>query len=164
MARFVWYVALWTLVGLFEFSDHLPNAERWSVEAGPLCIIALLIAYLWALVTPAVFALTRRFPIERPRALCHAFMHIVFGVAFSIGAIVVTSCAELGLGVGKSMMTMSFMGVFVPTLVYSVHLQVLLYWVVVAVAHADRYHSAFVERDRLAASLEVRASELKTEL
>src|SRR5262249_18734837 len=120
----VWYFVLWTLAGLFEFSDHLPGAWNRS-EAPALCAIALIIAYLWALMAPALFALTQRFPIERPNAGIHAVAHVAFTIAFSVCVIFLSSVAMIAFGVGKSMMTMSLTGVFVPTFVYSIHFQIL---------------------------------------
>ena len=62
------------------------------------------------------------------------------------------------------MMTMTPLGVVVPAFVSGIHLHIFTYWAIIGVCHGLRYQTAFVERDRRAVLLELRASEIKIEL
>jgi sensor histidine kinase YesM len=153
---------VWTLVGLFQFTDDLKTTNH-SIRYD-LFAIEMMVAYISAFATPVAITLARWFPIERPKLIRHAVSHVVFSVGFAVCIVLVFSGITLALGVGKSIMRLSFVGVFVPGLVSGIYQHTLTYWVIIGVSHANRYHYAFIERDRRTASLELRASELKTVL
>jgi sensor histidine kinase YesM len=157
------YFSLWTFVGLSEFTSQLHDQSRRNYWLDGL-VIYLVVAYIWAFLAPAVVWLARLFPIERPRKGRHVLMHVVFSVLFTCGVALVFTGISLMSGVGRSLMTMTFTGVLVPAFVTGIHQHLFTYWVIIGIYHAFRYHHAFIERDRQAASLELRASELKTEL
>lgn len=154
-----WFL-LWTLFGLFEASDHVPGpTPTWTRET---VLIYLLDAEMWAVMSPAVIALARRYPIQRPLAARRTFLHLLASVGFSLAILLVFTALTLASGLGHSFMKMSIWGVLVPGFVSGIHLSVFKYWALVGVYHGLRYQNAYIERDRRAAALERRASELKT--
>src|SRR5262249_3832312 len=127
-------------------------------------VIYLLVAYIWAFLTPLVIVVARRFRIERPRLARHVLAHLALGFVFAMAVILVFSGITLLFGLGRTLMQMSALGVLIPAFVSGIPLHTFTYWVVVGVYHALLYQQAYIDRDRKAAALELRASELKTEL
>ena len=84
LSRVAAYCLAWTVAGLFLFSRDLP---RGLLRADPTPLTELLASwllgsYISAALTPAIFWLGRRWPIERetwrPRVLLHLFASAVF--------------------------------------------------------------------------------------
>jgi len=64
-----------------------PDAEAWGREALRLCAAGL----LGAAATPAIVAVSRRFPVEGPSALRRVGVHVVFILAMTFALIVASS-------------------------------------------------------------------------
>lgn len=158
-----WSLGIWSSMGLYQFADDVVNAPgRWPRSS--LLAIELTVSYIWAFLTPVVVALARRFPIERPRVGRNVAVHLTLSILFAMGVIVLSDLVIVSFGIGRSFMVQSFMRILVPALVGGFHQHFYTYWVVVAVYHAIRYHQAYIERDAQAASLALRAAELKRDL
>ncbi len=161
-------LCVWTIVGLFRASEdiiqewHWRSADRYDWRA--LVSINLFIAYCQAGMTPIVFALGRRFPIERPRRATRFLLHTAFSLAATHAVILLFTLAALLLGAGRSLIHPTFTGVFVAAYVGGFHLHILGYWSILGLHHAVHYHRLFLERDQYAARLQVRDSELRREL
>jgi sensor histidine kinase YesM len=164
-ARFVNRILIWTVIGLFQFTDVLPGREllrKWPWQE--ILTIELVAAYIWALMTPVVFWLGRRFPIERPHLVRHFMLHLPLSVSCALAHTLVFSAIALLAGVGKSFMQMSVLIVFASAFSAGVHSNIFTYWMILAVFHASRYRETYLQRDREAAQAEVRASELRAQL
>ena len=79
-------VAAWTVAGFF-FASQLyflyPIASGQAMPFSRALLINLPFYYLWALVTPAILSLARRFPIERARWRKPLAIHLVASTVLS---------------------------------------------------------------------------------
>jgi hypothetical protein len=90
--------------------------------------------------------------------------HVLLSFLCASAVILLSGGVMVILRVGKSFMTLSFTRVLVPAFAGGIHEHLYTYWTVIPVHHAIRYHRAYLERDALAASLALRAAELKRDL
>jgi len=86
--RWSWIAALWCAGGLFDASQTVlvMHAEGRHAAWLPLFATELAIWLPWALATPLVIALARRYPIDRRVRVRHAAVHLVALIALSIAA------------------------------------------------------------------------------
>jgi len=88
----LWLAVLagWALLGLtftfnyYLFSDHYVAIFQRAPTLGEMLVWELPYWLLWALLSPAVFRLTRRFPLERGRLLRNSLVHVCACVALSL--------------------------------------------------------------------------------
>ncbi|HZT59761.1 MAG TPA: histidine kinase [Pyrinomonadaceae bacterium] len=88
----LWLAVLvgWILLGLtftfnyYLFSDHYVAIFQRAPTLQQMLVWELPYWLLWALLTPAVFRLTRRFPLERGRLLRNSLVHTSACVALSL--------------------------------------------------------------------------------
>jgi sensor histidine kinase YesM len=149
----------WTLVGLFMTSqDYVRSvrAGRPSEWAKMLFFIELPFAYLWALFTPLLFKLARRFPIERKRWFKNALVHLSVSLLLSIITMVGFSVLNAFLFTPQSERQIS-----VSRLISSVYTffdyYILIYWLILMISHALTYYARYREG-------ELRASQLQAQL
>lgn len=159
------YFLLWTLFGLFYFSQGLTQrlvlhdpTPWWRY------LVAWLVGvYIWALLTPVILWLGRRFPIERHNWLVRAALQLLFGAGFS--------ALELALedGVYSAMHlfpsdTRNFRDVFASSLFRGFHGGVLNYWIVLGLQWGVLYYHRYRERSEEVLQIQLRASELQSQL
>jgi signal transduction histidine kinase len=111
--------------------------------------------YFWAFATPLVFWLGDRFRVERGSWVRAAGTHLLAGTLVAL--------AELALVVGFNRLVgvPTFAGalrdVYLRVLLQYFHLHFMIYWVIVAAAHATRYYRSYraqeLEASRLQAEL-----------
>ncbi len=74
----------WTLLAILTVANRLTDPRgpglMLSPPTGPM-VAAFAESYLWAVLTPIVFWLASRFPIERPRLLPRLLLFIIVGIA-----------------------------------------------------------------------------------
>lgn len=113
-------------------------------------------AVLWALATPFVFALARRFPVRAPHALARLLVHAVVGPAVAVVVLVLDAAQDQVLHFGPGGWT--FREFLVHSLPYRWHSNLLIYSCLVAIGHWLEYqrrlrvseHSVEVLRAELA--------------
>ena len=147
-------VSSWTLFGLFFASQVLISR---TYQGRPLNVVSTLskwlsCAYIWALLTPIVIYLCRRFRIERGR-LRNLLVHLAASLAFSLiqlgGYLVAISYIDP--------LSKPFASVFQEFVVTGLHFNLLTYWALVALSHAADHYRKYRER-------ELTASQLKAQL
>ncbi|HEX2572684.1 MAG TPA: histidine kinase [Polyangia bacterium] len=80
----------WTLIGLtftlnyYLFADHYVAIFKQPPSLREMLIWELPYWLLWALLSPAIFRFTERFPLERGRLLRTAWLHVAACFAFSL--------------------------------------------------------------------------------
>ena len=123
----------------------------------------LICAAIWALMTPLVLWLAKRFPVNKERLVTSIALHALLGSA--------VAALQLGLYVfAHRLLLADATKPFAPwqqfreLLLTGFHVNLLLYLVVVALYQAYDYHRRYRERERRAAQLEVEAAQLETEL
>ena len=140
--------AVWTVVAvvsaseghLFRVSRGLPSA--WQEQlAGSLSS-----CWLWAVFTPWIVALTRRFRPERRNWRALLPLHAAFALGFSLADV----GADLALGAWLPLLR-TRTGSLVSEFLGQTFLNLFSYFAVLAVAYAAHYHALYLER-RLAAS------------
>ena len=91
----------------------------------------------WVLVAPAVFAVARRFRIDRRRWLAVAALHLALGSALALVGI------GMSVGVGHWLApdpAQSLLSLYHRTVLLNFHYAFMIYWMLVAAAHAYLYY------------------------
>src|SRR6202050_3057880 len=162
--RWLAYLAGWTLFALFFISE---DAGRLLYQGRPVewdgyLVILLTAAEAWAFVTPFVWWLANRFPIERKTWWRSVGLHLASSFCFAlIEAVLFAGITPL---FGLPWFPRNFAATFRAVVPIDFHLNVIIYWSIVGVQHGVSYYRKFLERERLAAQLELRATQLESEL
>ena len=119
--------------------------------------------YLWALLTPVIINLARRFPLERGNLRRNLPIHLLAGVALSILQLAAYVFVRQWL-VDEATAPFSPIKSFQYWIVAELHSNLLLYWSVVGLWHVFDYHHRFRERERRAAQLELEAVQMEAQL
>ena len=111
--------------------------------------------YLWALATPLVFWLGGRFRIEKDRWLPGLCVHAAAGITIALAelAIVTAFAAQVGMASAAG----PYPEAYLRAVLQYFHFNFMIYWVIVAAAHATRYYRSYREQ-------ELEASRLSQEL
>ena len=163
--RYAAYFVAWTAAGLFFFTQSLMQKVA-TGEPTPwwhYLTSWLVGVYIWALVTPGVLWLGRRFPFTRKKWLRRAALHLPLSVCVSILQLVVESAVLAQMRIFPSIMK-DFGSTLAFLLIIGFHQGVVTYWTILGVQAGFRYYHRYQERERQALKLELGASELKTEL
>jgi two-component system LytT family sensor kinase len=159
------YFLIWTIIGIFFFSQAL-SQKLFSRDPTPwwhYLISWLVGVYLWALLMPGILWLGRRFPIERRNWVRRVALHLLLGVVVSLLQLILESAILSHLGVFPGLMT-TFVTTFAFLLVIGFHTGIMTYWEVLGVQYGIGYYQNYQERKQEALRLELRASELKSQL
>jgi two-component system, LytTR family, sensor kinase len=156
--------AAWTVFGLILASQFYMQFELRGqpVPWGEALRNGLFEAYLWAFVTLAIFWLARRFPLERGGMLRSLAVHLAGAVVLALARVVVIVELSRHLGwLEERSFSRQFWG--------GLYQFVLLYTLLLGIAHTVLYYRRFREREqaaeRLAAGLtEARLHALKMQL
>jgi two-component system, LytTR family, sensor kinase len=166
LARVAAYGLAWTVAGLFLFSRDLARRLLWHDSTPWQALLAswLLGAYISAALTPVVFWLGRRWPIERERRLRRVALHLLASAVFSVLQLALEAAASVWLGIFATETGSSFVGLFSTLMVLGFHGNVLIYWALHGMQAGWRFYWRFREREQEALRLQLQASELRTEL
>lgn len=159
------YFLIWTIIGIFFFSQAL-SQRFFSRDPTPwwhYLISWLVGVYLWALLMPGILWLGRSFPIERRNWVRRVALHLLLGVAVSLVQLILESAILSHLGVFPGLMN-TFVTTFAFLLVIGFHTGVMTYWEVLGVQYGIGYYQNYQERKQEALRLELRASELQSQL
>jgi two-component system, LytTR family, sensor kinase len=157
------YVFIWTVVGVFLFSRGLtqrllrPDPTPWWHYV----LSWMMAAYVWALLTPAMLWLGRRFPLERPHRLRRTLLHLALGSLFSVVQLAGEGVGNWAFGLFPPFMA-TFPHALRNLLPLGFHNGVLTYWVVLSVQWTVLYYRRTAElRAQLASA---RLSAMKMQL
>jgi len=163
--RYPLYFLLWTVLGLFYFSQGLTQ-RLVSYDPTPwwrYLLAWLLGVYIWALLTPVILWLGRQFPIERRNWLRRGVLHLMLSAGFSVLELsletVLFSCLHL-----FSTPTKDFREPLVQLLVRGFHGGVLNYWIVLGLQWGGLYYTGYRQRSQEVLQIQLRASELQSQL
>lgn len=155
--RWILFAGFWTLTAL-SFAANL----HWSREVSWAQALASSLAdwYLFAALSVPMLRLARRFQFSRTNwgstALLHVFASLFFsGLWITLRAIV--GQVERNLLGAPFPFAQDFVNLFIK----SFHLNMWIYWVIVAVAHAFEYYRALHERELQTAELAKSLSQAK---
>jgi sensor histidine kinase YesM len=159
------YFLIWTIIGIFFFSQAL-SQRFFSRDPTPwwhYLISWLVGVYLWALLMPGILWLGRRFPIERRNWVRRVALHLLLGVVVSLVQLILESAILSRLGIFPGLMN-TFVTTFAFLLVIGFHTGIMTYWEVLGVQYGIGYYQNYQERKQEALRLELRASELQSQL
>lgn len=164
LRRFPLYLLLWTVLGLFYFSQGLTQrlASHDTTPWWHYLVAWLLGAYAWALLTPAVLWLGRQYPIEQRNWPWRAALHLLLGGAFSAFELVAESAMYSRLHLFPTMST--FREAVPQLLAIGFQGGILDYFLILGVQRGAFYYGRYQERSQEALKLELRASELQSQL
>ncbi|HSA92255.1 MAG TPA: histidine kinase [Terriglobales bacterium] len=131
-------------------------------------LVEMEFSFSWALLTPLVIALARRFPIERGRLRFVLPLHLVFGCLLApISAVMSWSFFFLTMAITKNFAWAEFAMRFrssAPFVIYIGTAGFWMYWVILGAYFGLSYYRLYREQKLEAAELEVRASRLQEQL
>ena len=149
--------AFWVFFGMKAGGKPLPF--RTAVLAG------LPDWYFWAALTPLVFWLGQRFPLERARWPRAAAVHLVTGATIVLVELLVFTAFNHWFYYNPwAPAPADFGDAYVKNVLRSFHYAFIIYWLIVVSATAFRYQRDSSAREREAARLSVRNAELESEL
>ena len=162
---YVWVFPLWTVVGLFFFSQGLvqKSATHDPTPWWHYLVTWLTGVWLSALLTPVVIWLGRRFPIERKYWPRRVLLHFLFSIAFAVITLAVHSALLSWMGMFPTVMT-SFPATLAVLVTIGFHQSISTYWSILGVHYAITFYRKFQEREKQALRLELAASELQAQL
>lgn len=166
LTRYVLGFLGWTAAGLFLFSQELTRRIYWNdpTPRTELFVSWMIGIYILAAATPPTLWLGRRFPIDSQRWVRSSALHLLFSIFFSIVELALEAALFVQFGILPWLFQDSFRVTFSTLLVLAFHSNMLGYWTVLGIQHGFRYYHRFRDREREALRLELRASELSTQL
>jgi signal transduction histidine kinase len=153
-----------TLLGFFSaFSAYYyvsTFAEpRRQEPFGALLLINLNYWYTWAILTPFILRLSRRFPLERGRFVGSVPVHLVGVVVCTLIHVSLVTAGRTGintvLGMKPGVWTAEFQRMFFLNFDW----EMMTYWAIVFLSHARRYHYEAQARALATSRLETRLIE-----
>ena len=155
---FIW--GIWTLVGFFFASQvyFLVAKTARPVTFSEALVWQLSCVYIFALATPLVLRLARRYPIERhnwrPHVAIHALAGILISTVWAVGHIILDA---------------SFYDGFSRLTAYNLaartfgHLdkELLVYWIIVLISHALDYYQRYREGELRASQAQLQALKMQ---
>ena len=157
--RVLFYIGAWTLVGLLFGSQ----AVLYSLYTGaPRVVLPLASAladwYMWALLTPAILALGRRYPLVRAGWWWRSLPAL-----FVAGLVITAIKIALRAGLGQLVPGLPTMPLRVVVLA-QFHIQVATFWVILGIGAAFEYYAKFRERELRASQLESRLAQAQLDV
>lgn len=146
----------WTMVGLFFTSQVLVSYAymKSSIPFVKALFWQVSICYLWALATPLVFWLARRFRIERQHLLSRILIHAL------VGLVLVSTMSAVHYPIFMpfigSASEMTWFGMFKNVFI-NLDRQLAIYWLLLMMSHALNYYNSF-------RAGQLKASQLRTQL
>lgn len=150
----------WLVIWLLAFALATPLA--WSsvafvyfgmLAAGrPLTFAHSLVAglpewYVWAGLTPLVFSLGQRIRLERQQWVAAGLFHLVAGTVVALADLALVTAINRHFGLTVSYVGPVFWDVYLKIVLRYFHYSFIIYWVIVAAAHAARYYRTSRDRE-----------------
>jgi len=136
------YFSVWTVFALF-FSTQTIAQKFITGEKTPIShyVVSWLVGcYIFALLTPLVIWLGKRFPFHKDSWLRRGLLHLLFSLVFSVAQITVEAAILPRLGVFPTIMrTFSVTLVFLAMLGF--HQNIVTYWTILAIQYGLDYYN-----------------------
>lgn len=155
-----------TLFALFSFSQDLTQStvsHTTPPSWWPYLPKLFVGVYTWALLTPGILWLGLRFPIERRNWLRPAMIQLVLSACVSAVELILETTLYAGLHLIPSAVG-EFGSVLAQSLIKGIHGGMVDYWIVLEVQWGAIYYRRYQQRSQDALKLELRASELQSQL
>lgn len=159
--------AFWTFIATLSAVNRALDPRgfgfRLSSPAGSIAL-EYIESWLWAVITPGVFLLTQRFPIERSRWLRRIGALLLIGVAIAIAVDLIMDLARIAILAGVPSRRPRVFAPLDAILRFRFLNQLLVYLAVLAAGYARNFYLRDLTRQREAVVLEARAAELQAQL
>jgi len=147
----------WTLFAIYFVSESMlyKSVNGIKVTLGPLLANYLAEGYLWALLTPGLFRLCKRYQVPAPRWFANTLKQLPWSLAITSVFILLYYWAKVGIHLlfNQGPMPLSLRGFYLRIF----HVEYIFYWAIIIVIHLTLYRRQLKER-------EVRNSELERRL
>jgi signal transduction histidine kinase len=147
---------MWTIAALF-FSTQvfmMYYSERQPIPYARAFLVQGSACYVWALVTPLILWVARRFRIDREKWLRKVVLHLLFSIALVSTLIALHFLVYMLLaGRAGSITPLRLFGYVYPNF----DRWILVYWFIFGISHAFNYYSSYRKG-------ELKASQLRTQL
>lgn len=155
----------WTLVSLFFSVQAYFNYLYVGRPLGFFYILGswLVCLYAWALLTPLVIGLGKRFPIERGKIRRNLVIQLFAGAMLSLLQLAIYVLFRQWF-IGDARQPFSFAPSFEEQFVQGFHINLVYYWLVLGLTQFYIYYARFREREKRAAELEIVSAQLETQL
>ena len=154
--------AAWTVAGFF-FASQLyflyPIASGREMSFRRALLINLPFYYLWALVTPAILSLARRFPIERARWRKPLVIHLVASTLLSALQLFLAGAFLHELADATAGRAATFGMALAQFFRLNFHANVLTYWALVGLAWGVDTYAKYRDRELAASQLETQLAQ-----
>jgi two-component system LytT family sensor kinase len=155
----------WTLFGVFFALQNYVNA---AYVGQPLFFPGALVSWLicgyaWAMLTPLVIYLARKFPLERPKLKQNLPLHLFAAFAAAFLHLSIFILAQQ-LFFGNEQKPFVFWQSFQRLSAFEFHVDLLVYWILVGIWHLREINRRYLERERETARLALETAQLETKL
>jgi two-component system, LytTR family, sensor kinase len=150
----IWGV--WTIVALFFTTQVyvMYYAEKQPIRWGRQFLVQALACYLWALATPLVLWLARRYCIQRHNWLRRSVFHFFMSIGL-VSALIALHFLLFMTALGNAAQISSIR--IVGFIYYNLDRWLLVYWLILLMSHAFSYYNSYRKG-------ELKASQLRTQL
>jgi signal transduction histidine kinase len=155
---FIWGV--WTLVGFFFASQiyvYFARTEHPTSLAKSLAW-QMLAVYLFAVSTPLVLWLARRFRIERSNWRRRLLAHFLVGTAIAAAWSACHVVLDTAFDTGVSKLTLAYLA---RRTFFNLDKELLVYWIIVLISHAVDYYQRFREGELRASQAQLQALKMQ---
>ena len=157
----IWTIC--TVLGLVDFSQsYFFNYSNYSEpQKAPwwsLLILGLSDWYVWALLTPLIAWMTKRYPLESATAI-RLLMHSILSLLSALIVITATVIIVKQLPFPPKVTSRSFGEIFYIRVVQAFVFYVLVHWLILGVTHGVLYYNKFRERKLRASQLEAKLAQ-----
>jgi len=155
-------IAAWTVAGFF-FASQLyflyPIASGREMSFTRALLINLPFYYLWALVTPAILSLARRFPIERAHWKKPLLIHLAASAILSALQLLLAGAFLHALAGVTANRADSFWTALAQFFRLNFHANILTYWALVGLAWGIDTYGKYRDRELAASRLETQLAQ-----
>jgi two-component system, LytTR family, sensor kinase len=171
MGRTRWILILcaWTIVGLLFAVRRIVLVKVQGTQVSWVIVGALELVYwyVWAAYTPLVISLAKRFPLTGPRFVPHIAIHTITSLMMAPSAAVTEYFLSHGLLRTVSPITdpgvLRLLPPFAVSILSMSFTGMLTYWLVVGLYQSIHFYQAAMERQTIAAQLEMQLSHAELE-
>jgi sensor histidine kinase YesM len=160
------YFLGWTLVGAIYLGQNVTRRFYWE-DPNPWADLRYWFAniYFSALLTPLIILAGRRWPIERQNLARVLALHLALSIAWTVSRLSLEAAFHLTWNEFWPIVPpITFKSEIALLFIFGFHTGILAYWVVLSIQSAIRNYSRFQERAREALRLDLRASQLETQV
>jgi len=160
------YFLGWTLVGAVYLGQNVTRRFYWE-DPNPWQDLRYWFAniYISALLTPLIILAGRRWPLERQNFARIVALHLLLSICWAISRLSLEAAFHLTWNEFSPIVpAITFKSEITLLFIFGFHTGILAYWVVLSIQSAIRNYSRFQERAQEALRLDLRTSQLETQV